>query len=55
MIRREEATLLACALAVLLAGAIIGAAFAMVAQATGTPTTSERVMLDLAEERPINP
>lgn len=55
MTLREEITLLAAALAILLGGALFGAVGAMIAQANGTPTTSERVMIDVADERPLNP
>ena len=53
---RAELAMVACALSVFISGALIGAGIALIAQATGTPTTSARIAgCTPAEACPVSP
>jgi hypothetical protein len=47
---RDELTMIAAALAILLGGALLGASIAVIARANGTPTTAARVGGCMADE-----
>lgn len=55
MSRREETTVLACAMAVLLAGAAIGASIVATWRDPAPTVSIDDGALDYAEERPLNP